>query len=147
MDFIAAIYEKRRTAITELLARLKGLLEQYETSEPSDNYDVIYTGEQPTSSTGFMCGNRSLDCDAMVLGYLRKGMRAAGLLPPPEPPYEGLSFASLVADIEKMRMQTSCPDPSYGWSNRCHTGGLLNVSDLERKLTGLELSDFEERDD
>ncbi|KAI9764596.1 MAG: hypothetical protein M1840_008325 [Geoglossum simile] len=136
-SILTAIYEKRQAAIAGLLAKLHNLLERYETSGLSTAYP-----------SGPMCYNGDLACDAMVLGSLRKGMRAAGLLPPPEPPYERLSFASLVADLEMMRMPSSCPSSEFAWggvdAGRCMKD-ILNISDLKRNLQGLKLCDIQGR--
>jgi hypothetical protein len=84
-------------------------------------------------------------------------MKAIGLLHSPEPPYEGSSFTSLVADIGGMGMPRSCPSGSRQGLGLGHWGtyvnddhntacfsGPLRAIDLEGALKGLKLSDFQE---
>lgn len=44
----------------------------------------------------------------MVLGGLLKALRAQDLLPPPAPPFKGLSFKDLDSKISQMHLPTLC---------------------------------------
>ncbi|KAI9771743.1 MAG: hypothetical protein M1839_002758 [Geoglossum umbratile] len=153
-SILAAVHTRREAAIASLLASLQDLLSHYEITKPPPPQGDPDEAVAHSCGTRLLCRNDNPDCDAMVLGYLHKGMKAIGLLHSPEPPYEGWSFASLVADIGGMGMPRSCPSVSRGlnsWGayvndddNTSCFGGPLEDIDLETALKGLKLSDFQE---
>jgi hypothetical protein len=88
----------------------------------------------------------AFSCDAMVLGGLIKRMASIGLLPPPELPYKGLSFAGLAGQIRDMELPTLCDVRSrnhYGLPS-CGIKPTIDASitSLEDHLCGLDLKDF-----
>jgi hypothetical protein len=88
-------------------------------------------------------------CDAMILGYLIKGLSAAGLWPVPEPPYEDITFSQLVVHIEGLEIVSLCdkmdPDSSHQLpkGHRLLDSFLDQVDSVEAKLTGLDIKAFQ----
>ncbi|KAH0538932.1 hypothetical protein FGG08_004523 [Glutinoglossum americanum] len=129
-----SINAKRQAAISSTLCTLQSFLQKYQGST-------------------ILCrkgGTPGFNCDAMVLGGLTKGMASIGLLPPPIPPYEGLSFTKLVGGIRDMQLPALCDSSKHpnGWelysSPPCGVkhGVQSSINIIEARIRGLSLSDF-----
>lgn len=109
------------------------------------------------------CDQRDKDgafrCDAMVLGMLIKREKSIGIWPPPDSPYQGLSFKNLAQQIRAMVLMTACEEAynnekrRYGYGSSyekpsCEVKERLiqsSISPLEQKHFGLSLNDLVSR--
>ncbi|KAI9792537.1 MAG: hypothetical protein M1816_002057 [Peltula sp. TS41687] len=138
---INAINKGRENSLAGIIDTFKGLIEKYQGSE-----DTVCSHEDK---------DQAFRCDAMTLGMLTKRAKSIGIWPPPNPPYDGLSFIKLEDQIREMELDTLCEQAynqrdlyNYRLRSRVPTCGIKKVSvdpciiDLELKHHGLNLRDL-----
>lgn len=132
-----AIDESREGALSEVIHLLQSLLKGYQTSSHCRSG-----------------GDQGFNCDSMVLGALMKRLQSIDLLPPPDPPYKGLSFRGLVQQLRDSSFPTFCDEldrhDGYSVSYRQSKGGSCgfkkkledHMKTLEDSLSGVDLSNL-----
>ena len=137
--FLDAIENSRQFAISGIISSLGDLRRTYE-----DKKKQCIRGD-----------NLGFHCDAMVLGSLHKESLRLGLLPTPNPPYQGFSYDSLGQEVKAMNVKSLCEVDSTGYGSYhygqpsmiCSVGKTIeaSVESLKDQLGGLDLADFRAR--
>ena len=121
------IDQDRQRTIAEVLAFLQDAIHKYESEQ--------------------VCP-RGIECNSMTLGSLRIGMKAAGIIQPPLPPYNGLSINGLFMKLHAMPLPHYCKiRDGFGYVPDCEglkvtlEAKLKSLGQQYPNLAGLDLED------
>ncbi|KAI9048631.1 hypothetical protein LZ554_007463 [Drepanopeziza brunnea f. sp. 'monogermtubi'] len=145
-ELLTRIDSLRINGIKRLLNLLDDLILASSTSTPL-SYACIsksFAGVCPLVSrqTRFR-GGYSSACDGTMLGTLLKSASAAGLYPPPQPPYKDLNFLDVVVQITNLNIVSLCDmNDDVPWPYDAH-GQFAYIQEhtnhITEQLDGLDL--------